>query len=227
MRPEARRFLNMTGVPVSRYWCFGVLVLAGVASDLISKARVFAELGAPERSSGWLWRSNFLWGRFEFRLTTVFNQGALFGIGQGFSWLFAGLSVVAAGGIIYWLFVRGEARSLWLTVTLGLVLAGALGNLFDRLHLHGWTKPDGSPQYGVRDFLDCTIPGIGFEGALRPKLVREYHWPVFNLADMYLVTGAIMLTLYSLVTPQRKDQPAAAGPPAAKETTPAAAVPPT
>ena len=215
----------MKGVPVTRYWCFGILVLTGVASDLMSKARVFAELGAPERSSDWLWRSNFLWGRLEFRLTTVFNQGALFGLGQGLSWLFAGLSVVAAGGIVYWLFFRGEARSLWLTVTLSLVLAGALGNLFDRLHLHGWTKPDGTPQYGVRDFLDCTIPGIAFEGALRPRLVRDYHWPVFNLADMYLVTGAIMLTLYSLVTPQRKDVPAAAAPSAAKETTPAAAVP--
>jgi signal peptidase II len=210
----------MMGVPVSRYWCFGILALAGVASDLTSKAWVFAELGAPERSSEWLWRSNFLWGRFEFRLTTVFNQGALFGIGQGFSWLFAGLSVVAAGGIVYWLFFRGEARSLWLTVTLSLVLAGALGNLFDRLHLHGWTKPDGTPQYGVRDFLDCTIPGIEFEGALRPRLVRAYHWPVFNLADTYLVTGAIMLTLYSLVTPPRRDQPApASAPPAAGQPT--------
>src|SRR5262249_22271595 len=164
MRTEARRFLTMRGVPVGRYWCFGILAVAGVASDLISKAWVFAELGAPERSSDLLCRSNFLLGRVEFRLTTVFYQGALFGIGPGFSWLFAGLSVVAAGGILYWLFVRGEARSLWLTITLGLVLAGALGNLFDRLHLHGWTKPDGTPQYGVRDFLDCTIPGIEFAG---------------------------------------------------------------
>ena len=194
----------MRAVPFSRYWCFGILALGGVASDLISKAWVFAELGAPFRSSDWYCRTNFLWGRFEFRLTTIFNEGALFGIGQGYSWLFAGLSIVAATGIVYWLFVRGEARSWWLTVTLGLILAGALGNLYDRLHLHGWTKPDASPQPGVRDFLDCTIPGIEFAGSLRPRLVREYHWPIFNFADIYLVTGAIMLTLYSFVTPPRK-----------------------
>ncbi|MGE5193447.1 MAG: signal peptidase II [Deltaproteobacteria bacterium] len=209
----------MRVVPFSRYWCFGILALGGIASDLISKSRVFAGLGAPERSSDWFCRTDFLWGRFEFRLTTVFNQGALFGIGQGFGWLFAGLSIVAAAGIVYWLFVRGEARSWWLTVTLGLILAGALGNLYDRLHLHGWTKADGTPQYGVRDFLDCTIPGIEFSGSLRPRLVREYHWPVFNLADVYLVTGAVMLTLYSFATPSRKEQPAPSpGQPAAAET---------
>ena len=86
------------------------------------------------------------------------------------------------------------------------------------MHLHGWTKADGSPQDGVRDFLDCTIPGIEFGGSLRPRLLREYHWPVFNLADVYLVTGAVMLTLYSFVAPPRKEKPAdAPAEPAAAE----------
>jgi signal peptidase II len=180
----------------------------GVASDLLSKSWVFAFLGGANRGSAWTWGTDFLWGRFEFRLFTLFNQGALFGIGQGLGWLFAALSVLAVAGIVYWLFIRGQARSWWLTVTLGLILAGALGNLYDRLHLHGWTDADGNPQQGVRDFLDCTIPGLAFEGSWLPRLKREYRWPVFNLADVYLVTGAIMLTLYSLVTPQRKGQPA-------------------
>jgi signal peptidase II len=164
---------------------------------------VFSGLGAARRSSDWFCRTNFLWGRFEFRLTTVFNEGALFGIGQGFSWLFAALSIAAALGILYWLFVRGEARSWWLTITLGLILSGALGNLYDRLHLHGWTTPDGAPQYGVRDFLDCTIPWISVEWPLR-QAGRTKEWPVFNFADMYLVSGALMLTVYSFVTPGRK-----------------------
>ncbi len=191
----------MTAVPSSRYWCFGILTAGGVASDLLSKAWVFSELGAPGRSSEWSWQTDFLWGRFEFSLSTVFNEGALFGIGQGFSWLFAGLSIVAALGIVYWLFVRGEARNWWLTIALGLILSGALGNLYDRLHLHCWTKPGGEPQYGVRDFLDCKIPWIGFDRPFRPRLVRKKDWPVFNLADVYLVTGAILLTMYSFVTP--------------------------
>jgi signal peptidase II len=204
MREKARRLLTMQAVPRSRYWCFGILAAGGVASDLISKSWVFDELGAPRRSSRWLFQTDFLWGRFEFRLTTVFNEGALFGIGQGFSWLFAALSILAVAGIVYWLFLRGEARSWWLTVTLGLILAGALGNLYDRLHLHGWTKPGGGPQYGVRDFLDCTIPWIDFSRPFRPRLVRNKDWPVFNLADMYLVTGAILLTVYSFAAPRQK-----------------------
>src|SRR5579864_51021 len=159
----------MKGVPSSRYWGFGILAAGGLASDLLSKSWVFSELGAPHRDSDLSFATDFLWGRFEFRLSTVFNKGALFGIGQGFSWLFALLSIVAVAGILYWLFVRGHARSWWLTITLGLILAGALGNLYDRLHLHGWTKPDGQPQYGVRDFLDCTIPGIEIAGFARPR----------------------------------------------------------
>ncbi len=199
----------MKAVPRSRYVCFLLLVAGGVASDLLSKAWVFALLGGEKRGSAWSWGTDFLWGRFEFRLFTLFNQGALFGIGQGLGWLFAALSVLAAAGIVYWLFIRGEARSWWLTVTLGLILAGALGNLYDRLHLHGWRDADGRPQEGVRDFLDCTIPGFAFEGSWLPRLKSEYRWPVFKLADVYLVTGAVMLTLYSLV-PQRKGEPAGA-----------------
>src|SRR5215472_13647220 len=143
----------MKAVPTSRYWCFCLLAAGCLAIDLVSKSWVFAALGAPGGKSRWSWGSNLLWGRFEFRLTTVFNKGALFGIGQGYSWLFALLSLVAAAGIVYWLFVRGHASSWWLTVTLALILAGALGNLYDRLHLHGWRDPDGTPLYGVRDFL--------------------------------------------------------------------------
>jgi signal peptidase II len=201
----------MTRVPSSRYWCFAILALGGLASDLLSKSWVFSELGAPHRDSDWSYATNFLWGRFEFRFSTVFNKGALFGIGQGFSWLFALLSIVAVAGILYWLFVRGQARSWWLTITLGLILAGALGNLYDRLHLHGWTDERGRPEYGVRDFLNCTIPGIEFDGPLRPRLRPEYHWPVFNLADVYLVTGAVLLTLYSFVSPQKDERSAKTG----------------
>jgi signal peptidase II len=199
----------MQAPPASRYWCFGLVAGGCLACDLVSKWWVFAALGGPGHSSRPLLRFNLLWGRFEFRLTTLLNQGALFGLGQGFGWLFAILSLIAAGGILYWLFVRAECSSWWLTVTLGLIFAGALGNLYDRLHLHGWKTPEG--KSGVRDFLDCTIPGIQWAG-LRPRLIREYPWPVFNFADVCLVTGSIMLALHSIRTP-RKEPP---GEPAAK-----------
>jgi signal peptidase II len=211
-----------TAVPATRYWCFGLLTAGGLCADLLSKSWVFEQLGGPNRVSDWSYRTDFLWGRFEFSLATTFNHGALFGIGQGFSWLFALLSIAAAGSIVYWLFVRGHARSWWLTITLGLILAGALGNLYDRMNLHGWTDNNGERVYAVRDFLNCTIPGFEFEG-IKPRLKREYHWPVFNFADVFLVTGAIMLTLYSFFATQslpgarqeaKGDTPSTAGPPA-------------
>jgi len=212
----------MKAVPFSRYVCFGILTLGGLASDLVSKWWVFSRLGGPGRQSDWSWGGAFLWGRFDFQLSTVLNEGALFGIGQGYSWLFAILSIVAAVAIVYWLFVCGQARSWWQTVMLSLILAGALGNLYDRLHLHGWRAANGRPKYGVRDFLDCKIPWIGFAGPLKPRLVRKYDWPVFNFADVFVVTGAIMLTAYSFVTPARKEEPAESkGEPAAGPNRPA------
>ena len=103
-------------------------------------------------------------------------------MGQGFSSLFALLSVLAAIGILTWLTYFRGAASLWLCVTLGLVLAGTLGNLYDRLGWHG-NEIDGERMYAVRDFLAFTF--------------GTYHYPIFNFADVFLVTGAIMLGVYS------------------------------
>jgi len=193
----------MKPIPSSRYLCFGLLVACALAWDLISKEWVFRTLGYPGHNSDWSVEFPLLWGHFSMQLTTWFNQGALFGIGQGMAWLFSSLSIVAGGGIIYWLFVRGEARSWWLTITLGLILAGAMGNLYDRLYLHGCVHPvSGNPLYGVRDFFQCDIPLIGYKWPFEFHLIERYNWPVFNFADTYLVAGAIMLTLYSLFAAQ-------------------------
>lgn len=199
--PGSERNSCMTRVPASRYVLFSTLTLAGLAADNLSKWRAFEMLGYPGGQSDWSWASPFLWGRFSIAFTTNFNQGALFGFGQGMTWLFALLSLVAIAFVIYWLFIRGEARSWWLTVTLSLIMAGALGNLYDRLYLHRCVNELGKPLYGVRDFIDCTIPFLRWNGGLSFSTIAEYRWPIFNLADTFLVTGAIMLTLYSLFVP--------------------------
>ncbi len=120
----------------------------------------------------------------QFRLYTSFNEGALWGIGQGFTAVFAGLSLLAIVGIVLWLFAFRGAASLWLTVTLGLVMSGTLGNLYDRLGWHG-CEVAGRQLFAVRDFLSFTF--------------GTYHYPIFNFADVFLVTGAIMLGLYSFL----------------------------
>lgn len=89
--------------------------------------------------------------------------------------MFAGFSVIAAGVIIYYLFVLGAASHRVLTVALGLIMAGAMGNCYDRL------------AFGhVRDFVYFHVDAIGFECA------------IFNFADNMLIAGAITLVLYAL-----------------------------
>jgi signal peptidase II len=168
-------------VPRSRYAVFAAIVIGGAAFDLLTKAAVFAELGCPGRAN-WEWRAGDL---VRFTLQTNFNPGALWGMGQGWTGLFAAMSAVAIIAILYFLFVAKHARSLWLTVALAFVMAGALGNLFDRLGLHGWKGPDGQPVYAVRDFLYF-------------RFFETFDWAIFNFADSMLVTGAIMLVIHSL-----------------------------
>lgn len=106
------------------------------------------------------------------------NHGALWGIGgsqkgtaNGF---FAGVSVLAAVSILIWGTRRGPAREKWLSVALGLILGGTVGNLYDRLVFNG-----------VRDFLHFTY----------------IEWPVFNFADCCLVVGACLLLLQAVFVP--------------------------
>lgn len=179
-------------VPFNRYAVFGLLAATGLSWDLFTKWWVFSWLGVPT-SGPWTWPDNWGWMGLapivRFQLHTNFNHGALWGMGQGMSLLFAGLSIVAAVGILYWLFAHGGAQCWWLTVSLGLVMAGILGNLFDRLGLHGMKDENGAPIYAVRDFLHFWF----FDGT-----PAHFDWAIFNFADTYLVIGAIMLVIQSL-----------------------------
>ncbi|MHC4876439.1 MAG: signal peptidase II [Planctomycetota bacterium] len=176
----------MSPIPRNRYIAFTLIAVLGLAIDLGSKSIVFDQLGGIGVAGENVFE--FFGGWSTFRLFTSINHGALWGIGQGMTWLFALLSVVAVGGVITWLFVYRAAQSLWLTVSLALIMAGTLGNLYDRAGLHGLVGIDanGDPTvlYGVRDFLLFTF--------------GSFHWPVFNFADVFLVTGAIMLGIQSL-----------------------------
>ncbi len=188
-------------VPRNRWIVWTILASTALAWDLWTKSWMFGVLGYPGRTSAWNWKTPFLWGRFEIQFTTSFNQGALFGFGQGLTLLFAALGMSAVAFIIYWLFVRGEARSWWLTLCLAAISAGTLGNLYDRVYLHGCRDALGRPLLGVRDFIDCTIPWVQW-GPNGVEWIAAWSWPVFNFADTYLVCGAIALVLQSLFVRQ-------------------------
>jgi signal peptidase II len=184
----------MPQVPGNRYVWFFSLAVLGLSIDLISKSVVFAQLGFP---GGQRAQPIFdQWG-VMFTLVTSVNEGALWGIGQGYTWVFALLSVVAIVAVCVWLFVYKAANSLWLTIALGLVMAGTLGNLYDRAGMHG-ILVNGAPLFGVRDFLLFTFGG--------------WPWPVFNFADCFLVAGAIMLGIQAFLLAEPAGAPETAVP---------------
>lgn len=176
----------MRAVPLNRYIVFFSIAALGCLADLATKSCVFAKLGFPPSDTCWLWNN-------VVGLQTSLNEGALFGMGQGKVGFFAVLSIVALAGIVVWLFPFAAARDRFLTVALGCVAAGILGNLYDRLGLPGlrWEFPTpsghavGDPVYAVRDWI----------------LVRfgSWDWPNFNIADSLLVCGAILLVWHAYV----------------------------
>jgi signal peptidase II len=190
----------MSSPPKNRLLVFALVAATGCGLDLWTKSWIFDRLGMPSaREPIWIWPG-------VFSLTTSLNEGALFGLGQGMTLLFAALSVVAAGGIFYWLFVLGAARDWFLTIALAAIMGGIFGNLYDRLGLPGlqWTYPPeriGEPVYAVRDWLHFRIDGE--DGRVL------FDWPVFNIADCLLVCGSILLVLYGLKNPSASHAPRA------------------
>lgn len=117
-------------------------------------------------------------------LKLTLNRGAAFGLGRGARWLFVAVAFGAIS-IITVLFWRSPARSHLLHLALALLLAGAAGNLYDRIAI-------GS----VRDML-WMFPGV--------KLPFGWRWPggnaelypwIFNVADAAMcVALAVLLVL--------------------------------
>jgi signal peptidase II len=153
---------------------FLVLATLGTGLDLWTKHAIFAWRGNPgQLPPHWIVEPYV-------GIETAVNMGALFGLGQGFGWLFSALSIAAAIGIVYWLFLLKASKSLWLTIAMGLIMGGIFGNLYDRLGIPN--LPD-DQRGGVRDWILLTY--------------NDYVWPNFNIADSVLVTGAIMLAIHS------------------------------
>lgn len=176
-----------TKLPSNRLPIFGILTAAALTIDLWSKTWAFEKFGLANGSE---WMLNQPWIRF--RWFTSLNFGALWGMGQGFALGFAALSVVAFTGILYWLFVKKAAASMWLTISMAFVASGTLGNLYDRLGLHGVVPPnEKQPAQAVRDFFHFQF--------------GSFDWAIFNVADVCLVTGAIMLMIHSLTVKEEAE----------------------
>ncbi len=169
----------------SRAW-IGFIALAALAAgvDLVTKSIAFARLGMP----GTGLRHDLIPG--VLMLETNLNEGALFGMGQGLGLAFAGVSLLAIAGIVAMMAKQTTRDDPLLVTALGLIVGGIIGNLYDRLGLPGltWHAPAerlGEPVRAVRDWIHFVLPGV-------------IDWPIFNLADTWLVIGAGLILLVSL-----------------------------
>ncbi|MET0234944.1 MAG: signal peptidase II [Kibdelosporangium sp.] len=139
------------------------------ALDLVTKVVALAQLEGkePVRALGGL-----------VYLQIVRNPGAAFSIATGMTWV---LALVAIGVVVAIIWILPKLRSTGWAIGLGLVLAGALGNLVDRFF-----RAPGPLRGHVIDFVSLFGP-------------NGEHWPVFNVADSAIVVGGISIVLLSLL----------------------------
>ena len=140
-------------------WLFYTLVIGVFVFDQVTKAIIRSSL-----SLGDSWPEEGI-----FRIVHGLNTGSAFGLFAGFTNLLVVASII---GIVFILFVflKQNNSVIWLRLSLGLIVGGALGNLFDRVK-------DGA----VVDFIS-----VGW-------------WPAFNIADSSISIGMGLLLVTMLL----------------------------
>lgn len=158
-----------------------IISLLIVLLDQLSKTMVTHHFQIGESKS--------VLGNF-FRLTYILNPGGVFGSRLGGEDFYTIISILALI-VTSWFFFKIKGKGRWLRIGLCMVLGGAIGNLFDRL------------RFGeVVDFLDFDFFNIN----LPPLKILSFNfsgfhldrWPVFNLADSFVLIGIIFIIIYHL-----------------------------
>lgn len=146
------------------------IVFLGVLLDLITKWIIFKRF-----EDG---------GRFEIipgllGIICSENEGIVFGFAQGKNNILIFFSIAAIGAIL-WFYKSFDGSGLYSNIAFGMILSGAIGNLWDRIFYHH-----------VRDFIDL-------------HLGMKYHWPTFNIADSLICIGAGLLLCEALFYKKKK-----------------------
>lgn len=165
-----------------------LVLVVGLVADLGTKAWFEGLLGMDPGTQGPFGEIDLIPGFFA--LQGTYNPGVTFGLAPGQTPAILLFTGVATIGLLAWLlFTRSTSRTLH--VALGMILAGALGNLWDRFH---WSK--------VRDFF------LIYTGDLAAP---SWQWPNFNVADAFIVVGVGMILLDELILAPRKARAAFRG----------------
>ena len=104
-----------------------------------------------------------------FYFTYIHNTGAAWGMLSGHFFMFYAISIIAGIMLIYY-FIKCDKSQVLLRFGIVLIFSGMLGNPYDRVVFHY-----------VRDFLDFFVFG--------------YDFPIFNIADMGVVIGVLLIIL--------------------------------
>lgn len=149
---------------------FVIAAVSGVLLDIASKWIVFSKLDE-------FGKIRVIPGLINIVRST--NEGVVFGLFPGRNSAFIIFSSIATALIIY-IYLRSDKSLFVSNLALGLILAGAIGNLWDRI----W--------FGyVRDFIDFHIG-------------NQYHWPTFNIADALICIGISGMVFTSFSSPKQK-----------------------
>ena len=125
----------------------------------------------------------------------VLNSGAVFGIGSEQRGFFIGFTLIAIIVAVYIFGWQTRRSSLMAHIGIGLVMAGALGNLWDRLMIGR-----------VRDFLHM-FPGRQLPFGLQwPGGGSEIFPWIFNIADMLLLLGMGILLIHLHLADRREQR---------------------
>jgi len=198
-----------------RAWAVLLITAAfGIVTDLVSKSLAFErvagfpvvvdrarviELGDPSRVIPPHDPVTVVPSVLDF--TLVLNPGAVFGIGAGQRWFFM-VFTIGAVALAVALFARWtRPRDHAAHCGFGLIIAGGLGNLYDRIAFAC-----------VRDFIH-PLPGVKLPfGLTWPGGGSDELWPyVSNVADLYLIIGIVLLIVYTWRYPDEQGVTADAG----------------
>jgi signal peptidase II len=158
---------------------FFLVAFAGAGLDLWTKHLAFKHIQTYEEVV-------IIEGFFSYGRTT--NPGVVFGIGAGAKKIWLAISVIAIP-VILAIFYTVKKRKWILTISLGMILAGTIGNMYDRVF---------TEIQEVRDFIKF-IYWTPWKG----KAV----WPLFNLADAFICVGVLLLTIEMMFFDEKKKKP--------------------
>ena len=177
LTPEYALTQEIAGPVKEKLTVFAAIIPSVLVLDFITKRWALTTLDGGNRLE--------ILGGFV-PLTLAFNRGAAFGIsvGDDSRWFFIPITLLAL--VLLLVLLRQADRRDWLRViSISMVVAGALGNLYDRVR---WNR-------GVVDFIGPIDLGL-------------MDWPIFNVADMSITCGAVLLAI-SFWGEERRERAAA------------------